>query len=78
MARAGFKDWIEVVAAASVISSKGDWSFFNPGVGITLTPFRTLQIYTFLDYISNIYLVDAKQFNISFGLNLFFGKGSSK
>ncbi|MCR5193163.1 MAG: DUF5723 family protein [Bacteroidales bacterium] len=78
MARAGFKDWIEVVAAASIVSSKSDWSFFNPGVGVTLTPFRTLQFYAFLDYISNIYLVDAKQFNISFGLNLFFGKGNSK
>lgn len=73
LARVNLYDWVELVASYSLTSSNGNWNFFNPGVGLTLTPFRTLQIYTFLDYISNIYIVDAKQLNISLGLNLFFG-----
>jgi hypothetical protein len=73
LARANLHDWVEVVAAASVVTNNGNWSWFNPGIGLTLTPFRAIQVYTFLDYISNIYLVDAKQLNISVGLNLLFG-----
>lgn len=72
--RANLKDWIELIAAASVIQSKKNWDWFNPGVGLTFTPFHTLQMYLFLDYISAIPLVDAKQFNISFGLNLLVGR----
>ncbi len=78
LARANFRDWIEVVASASVLTSNGNWNWFNPGIGITLTPFRAIQLYTFLDYISNIYVVDAKQLNISLGLNLFLGSSSAK
>ncbi|MBP5547972.1 MAG: hypothetical protein J6X58_03650 [Bacteroidales bacterium] len=72
--RAGFRDWIEVVASNSVVTNNGNVDWFNPGFGVTLTPFRTLQFYGFMDYISNIYLVDAKRINISFGLNILFGK----
>ncbi|MBO7490434.1 MAG: hypothetical protein J6T88_09165 [Bacteroidales bacterium] len=78
LARVNIHDWVEVVAAASVLSSNGSWSWLNPGVGLTLTPFRTLQVYTFLDYISNIYLVDAKHLNVSVGLNLFLGSSSER
>ncbi len=78
LARINIHDWVEVVASASVLTSNGSWSWTNPGVGLTLTPFRTLQIYTFLDYISNIYLVDAKHLNVSVGLNLFLGNSSER
>ena len=78
VARVNLYDWFEVVASASVITSNGNWNWFNPGVGVTLTPLRAFQVYAFLDYISNIYIVDAKQLNISAGLNLFFGSGSSR
>ena len=77
-ARLGFRDWIEVVASASVISNKSQWDWFNPGVGVTLTPFKTLQIYAFLDYISNIYLIEAKNVNLSLGINLLFGKSQHR
>lgn len=77
LARANIHDWVEVVASASVITSNNHWNWFNPGIGITLTPFRALQLYTFIDYISNFYIVDAKQLNISFGLNLFLGSSSA-
>ena len=75
LARLNLHDWVEVVAAMTVVSNNKHWDFLNPGVGITLTPFRTFQIYGFLDYISNMYIVDAKSINMSFGLNLFFGSG---
>lgn len=78
VARVGYKDWIEFVASASVISNKNNWDWFNPGLGLTLTPMRTLQIYVFLDYISNIYLVDAKNINLSLGINLLFGKSNQR
>ncbi len=77
LARANIHDWVEVVASASVITSNNHWNWFNPGIGVTLTPFRALQLYTFIDYISNFYIVDAKQLNISFGLNLFLGSSSA-
>jgi len=78
LARVNLYDWVEVVAAASVLTNNGKWNWFNPGIGLTLTPFRTLQIYTFIDYMSNFYIVDTKQLNISAGLNLFFGSSSSR
>ena len=77
LARVNIQDWVEVVASASVLTNNGKWNWFNPGIGLTLTPMRTLQVYAFLDYISNIYLVDAKKLNISAGLNLFFGSSSA-
>ena len=73
LARLNLHDWVEVVASASVLSSNDTWNWFNPGVGVTVTPFRAIQIYAFIDYISNIYIVDAKQLNVSLGLNMFFG-----
>ncbi len=78
MARLSLYDWVEIVASASVITNNGRWNWFNPGVGVTITPLRTLQVYAFLDYISNIYLIDAKHFNISAGLNLFLGSSASR
>ena len=78
LARLNLYDWVEIVASASVITNNGKWNWFNPGVGVTLTPFRSFQVYAFLDYISNIYLIDAKQFNISVGLNLFLGSSSAR
>ncbi len=78
LARINIRDWVEVVASASVLSNNGHIDWFNPGFGISLTPFRAFQVYAILDYISNFYLVDAKQINMTFGLNLFFGSSSSR
>lgn len=76
--RANVKDWLEFIASASVLQSHGNWDWFNPGVGITLAPFHTLQFYLFLDYISTLPLVDAKQVNLSFGLNLMIGRRNTR
>ncbi|MBP5190469.1 MAG: hypothetical protein J6031_06100 [Bacteroidales bacterium] len=77
IARVNIHEWVEVVASASVLTNNGHWNWFNPGIGFTLTPFRAFQIYAFLDYISNFYVIDAKEVNLSVGLNLFFGSGST-
>lgn len=73
LGRFNLRDWIEIVGSFSVVTNNGNWSWFNPGFGVTLTPFRAVQIYMIMDYISNRYIVDAKQFNITAGFNLLFG-----
>ncbi len=78
IARANVKDWIELIASVSMLQSHGNWNWFNPGVGITLAPFHTLQMYLFLDYISALPLVDAKQVNLSLGLNLLIGRSNNR
>lgn len=78
LARINIADWIEVVAATSVVTNDDKWSWVNPGFGLTLTPLRKIQIYTFLDYISDIYVIDAKRFNMSFGMNLLLGRERKK
>lgn len=77
LARVNLYEWFELTAAASMLTSNNKINWFNPGVGLTFTPFRTLQVYTFLDYISNKYIIDAKHLNVSVGLNLFFGSSST-
>ena len=42
-----------------------------------LTPGTIFQIYIMGDYVSNIYLVDAKDFNVKLGLNLLIGNGGN-
>lgn len=63
-------DWIEVVANMAVVDDGNKVSWFNPGIGLDVSLFKMIQVYALMDYISNIYLVDAKSFNISFGLNI--------
>ncbi len=73
LGRINIHDWVEVAASFSVIANNGSVNWFNPGVGITLTPLRAIQIYMAADYISNRYIIDAKQFNVTAGLSLMFG-----
>jgi hypothetical protein len=77
IARVNLYDWVEVVASASMLTSNNKINWFNPGIGLTLTPLRAFQVYTFIDYISNLYLIDAKHLNVSVGLNIFFGSSSA-
>lgn len=74
LGRFSFKEQIEVMASFSCLTNNGEWDWFNPGVGFTFTPGRVFQFYAMLDYISDFYLANAKSFNLSFGINLLFGR----
>ena len=78
LARISIADWVEIIAATAVIKGYDGWSFFNPGGGLSLTPLRVLQVYAYLDYISDFYVVDAKKLNVSVGVNLFFGRDAKR
>lgn len=73
MARLNILDWVELVGCASMLTNNGRYSWFNPGFGVTLTPLRVFQVYAMMDYISNQYIVDTKNLNVTVGLNLLFG-----
>lgn len=68
-------NWAELIVGSSAVYDGGKVDLFNPGVGIVLTPATVLQTYVMADYISSIYLVENKAFNVKFGLNLLIGKG---
>jgi hypothetical protein len=78
LARINLADWIELIASTSVVTVNDQWNWINPGFGLTLTPLRKIQVYTFVDYISDTHVIDAKRFNMSFGLNLLLGRESNK
>lgn len=67
-------DWAEIFFANSVVFDGDNTDLLNPGVGLSITPFRVFQVYAVVDYISDIRLVNAKSFNCAFGINLLFGK----
>ncbi|MDO4216941.1 MAG: DUF5723 family protein [Bacteroidales bacterium] len=70
MANLNLMNWIEVMVGNSVVSDGLRTTVINPSVGVTLSPFKTLQAYFMLDYISNIYLVDAKSAKLTAGVSL--------
>lgn len=70
-------NWAEVIVGSSIVYDGNKISPFNPGVGLIITPGTAVQIYTMADFISSIYLVEAKAFNIKFGMNLLFGMGGT-
>lgn len=67
---ASIGDWLELVANVAVVDDGNKINWFNPGVGFSIALGKCVQMYGLLDYLSSIYLVDAKSFNISFGMNL--------
>ncbi len=72
---ANLYNWAEVIVGSSVVHDGSGWDFFNPGIGIVLTPATVFQLYFMADYISSFYLIESKAFNLKFGINLLFGKG---
>ncbi|MBR4506752.1 MAG: hypothetical protein IKP21_08260 [Bacteroidales bacterium] len=68
-------NWAEVLVGSSVVYDGQHVDLFNPGIGLVLSPFKILQFHIMADYISSIYLADAKAFNVKFGLALLFGNG---
>ncbi|MBQ6741876.1 MAG: hypothetical protein IJR04_04730 [Bacteroidales bacterium] len=72
---ANLYNWAEIIVGSSVVHDGSGWDFFNPGIGIVLTPATVFQLYFMADYVSSFYLIESKAFNLKFGINLLFGKG---
>lgn len=70
--------WVELSVANAFAFDGEDGSLFNPGVGITLSPANTIQLFLMADYISSFYAVEEKATNIHFGFNVRFGKNFEK
>ena len=68
-------NWAEVIIGSSIVDDGKKINPLNPGVGLVFTPATAFQVYLMADYVSSIYLVEAKAFNVKFGLNLLFGMG---
>lgn len=68
-------NWAEVLVGSSVVYDGTSMDFFNPGIGLVLTPFKIFQFHIMADYVSSIYLADAKAFNVKFGFAMLFGNG---
>mgnify|MGYP002624353589 CR=1 FL=1 len=68
-------NWVEVLAGSSVVYDGTRMDFFNPGIGLVLTPFKVAQFHIMADYVSSIYLADGKAFNVKMGFSLLFGNG---
>ena len=63
-------NWLEVMACNSV-NNFNDW--LNPGVGISVSLLKMIQVYTLFDYVSDVYLVNGKSFRFFFGMNISLG-----
>lgn len=70
-------NWAEFIIGNSIVYDGSKINALNPGVGIVLTPATVFQIYLMGDYMSNIYLVKAKDFNLKVGINFLFGDGGA-
>ena len=70
-------NWVELIAGSSIVYDGSKVDFLNPGVGVVFTPGTVFQIYIIGDYISDFYLVDAKDFNFKLGFNLLLGSGNN-
>lgn len=68
-------DWAELIVGSSVVYDGAKISPLNPGIGIVLNPGTVLQTYIMADYVSSIYLAEARALNIKFGLSLMIGRG---
>ena len=73
-----FFNWMELIAGTSIVYDGTNYNWFNPGAGAVFTPLSMFQMYIMADYMSNIYVVDCKHFNVKFGFNLLIGNGGKK
>lgn len=69
-------NWMEAIVGSSIVYDGNKASFFNPGMGLVLTPGTVFQLYIMTDYMSSFYLTDSKTLSMRFGINLLFGKGN--
>jgi len=64
-------DWLELTAANSFAYNGQTWDFFNPGMAVSLNPFRRLQVYAAIDYVSSFDLTKMRAAHVYFGINIF-------
>ncbi|MBR2250678.1 MAG: hypothetical protein IJ844_09265 [Prevotella sp.] len=64
---------LELMVANAMAFDGEKGSLFNPGVGLTLSPGNTVQLFFMADYISSFYAVDIKATTLQFGMNVCFG-----
>ena len=69
-------NWAELTLGSSIVYDGNKIQPFNPGMSLVLTPATAVQFYLAADYVSSIYLVEAKAFNVRFGMNVLIGGGS--
>ena len=69
-------NWVELLLGSSVVYDGAKIDYFNPGVGLVFTPGTVVQFHLMADYVSSIRLVEAKAFNLKFGLSMLFGNGN--
>lgn len=71
-------NWAELILGSSIVYDGKSMDFFNPGAGLTFSLGTILQFYLMADYVSSIYLIDSKAFNVKTGMNILIGKGGKK
>ena len=64
-------DWIEVAAANSLSYDGESFSFFNPGLFVSINLAQSFQIYAAVDYISSFYLTEMRAAHAYFGINIY-------
>lgn len=71
-------NWLEVIVGSSVVYDGEKVDPLNPGAGFIISPLSAIQTYVMVDYVSSMYLVEAKAFNFKFGFNLLLGNGGRR
>ena len=64
-------NWLELTAANSLSYDGKTWSFFNPGMSISVNPGARTQFYVAVDYVSSLMLSEMRAAHIYFGINVY-------
>ena len=73
MAELNLMDRLEVIAGNTVIDNGYYIDWFNPGIGLNISPIKAIQFYFFVDYMSSIYVTDFRSLNMYLGFNIMIG-----
>lgn len=64
-------NWMELSVANSITKdANNNWSWGNPGIAVTLSPGRKLQVFAALEYMSSMRLAKVKAAHVMFGVNM--------
>ncbi|MCR4660074.1 MAG: DUF5723 family protein [Bacteroidales bacterium] len=71
-------NWLELIVGSSVVFDGDKIDPLNPGAGVIISPLSAAQVYLMVDYVSSMYLLEAKALNFKFGFNLLLGNGGRR